>query len=281
MTFPFQRVALVGFGLMGGSLARALKALENPPRVSVLSKDSMELEAGMAQGLIGEGSTDDLSLLEEQDLIVYATPPEVTLALLKAHAPHLMGEQTLTDVVSLNAPFLQKALELGLESRAVSSHPMAGGTGSGFSFSQEGLFKGARVWVSQGGAEPRRVQEVEAFWANLGGDPGRLEARVHDEMMAWVSHLPQLISNALAKVLADADIGRELLGPGGKDVTRLAGSDPGMWRDLLREAPGILPEAVAAMKNVLGQMEESLREGKVDDLAELMEETRKWSERTK
>jgi prephenate dehydrogenase len=191
----------------------------------------------------------------------------------------MMGEHlTVTEVVSLNVPFLQRAGALDLDHQCVASHPMAGGTGTGFIHSREGLFQGARVWISPGSAQEDRVQGVEGLWRALGGDPQRVEAIDHDRLMAWVSHLPQLAGNALAAALSDAGIRPHDLGPGGRDTTRLAGSGPVMWKEILGQDPETLIQGLESLEGYLARIRASLAQGRVDEVEALMSLTREWLE---
>lgn len=276
---PFHRVAIVGLGLMGGSLARALKGLPIPPHIRASSLDPEDLEAGVAAGAVDEGATDPATLLSDRDLVVYATPLGATLALLEEHRPFLESETVVTDLVSLKRPLLSRAVGLGLEGRYVGSHPMVGGTGSGFGHASPDLYNGGRVWLVAGqGVSARPVRAVRVFWEALGARPAEITARSHDESMAWLSHLPQLTSNALALALKGAGFNRDQLGSGGSGMTRLAGSAPGMWKDLFEAAPESLPEALEAMERSLAALRELLLEGDTPGVARRMAETRAWVE---
>lgn len=276
---PFHRVAIVGLGLMGGSLARALKGLPIPPHIRASSLDPEEVEAGVATGAVDEGGPDPAALLKDRDLVVYATPLGATLTLLEEHRPLLESGTVVTDLVSLKGPLLARAMGLGLEGRYVGSHPMVGGTGSGFGHASPHLYKGGRVWLVTGpGVSPRSLGAVRVFWEALGARPADITARNHDEAMAWLSHLPQLTSNALALALKGAGFTRDQLGSGGNDMTRLAGSAPGMWKDLLEAAPESLPEALEAMERSLAALRELLVEGDTPGVARRMVETRAWVE---
>jgi len=276
---PFRRVAIVGLGLMGGSLARALKRLPVPPHIRALSLDPEDVEAGVAAGAVDEGTQDPAALLEDRDLLVYATPLEATLALLEEHRPLLGSGTVVTDLVSLKGPLLARALELGLEDRYVGSHPMVGGTGSGFAQTSSELYEGGRVWLvrAQGGS-PVSLEALRAFWEALGAFPAEIPAQEHDESMAWLSHLPQLTSNALALALKGAGFRRDQLGSGGTDMTRLAGSAPGMWKDLLEAAPDSLPAALEAVEGSLAALRERVLRRDASGLAAQMAETRAWVE---
>lgn len=275
-SFPFSRVGLVGFGLMGGSLARDLKGLRDAPEVLALSADPEEVELGRRAGLVDRLPETPEALCQRADLVVYATPLEATLRLLEEHQPHWGKETVVTDVVSLKAPLARAMDELGASRRYVGSHPMAGGEGSGFVSSRAGLFHGARVWLTSTGASKPVQEKVAGFWSALGAVPSWTRPPAHDRLMVWVSHLPQLLANALALALEEEGIPLDDLGTGGRDMTRLAGSAPGMWRDLFRHAPEDLTRALASLEGQLGRLRGLLEEENVGAVAEVMEETRAW-----
>jgi prephenate dehydrogenase len=274
----FREVGIVGLGLMGGSLARALKALPDPPRIRVLSVDPSEVEAGVREEVIDEAATDEQAFFSGLDLTAYCTPMGATLDLLEGHSRFLDPGTLVTDVVSLKGPLLERAASLGLGRVFVGSHPMAGGEGSGFKPPRPGLFHGARIWVVQGGAPEGVVARIQELWVSLGARPELIDAWEHDRLMVWISHLPQVASNALALALGEEGIPRDQLGPGGKDLTRLAGSSPEMWTDLLEHASHLLPEALDRFEAALGEIRLQIQGKKGDEVAEMMKRTRRWFE---
>ncbi len=275
---PFGRVGIIGLGLMGGSLARGLKSLPSPPHLRALSMDPVDLDQGMAAGVIDEAMGEPEAFFEGLDLVVYCTPLKATLSLLELHRNLLDPDTLITDVVSLKAPVLEKVRALELHTSFVGSHPMAGAEGRGFSASREGLFVDARVWIVAGEAPQESVATMQEFRASLGARGAVADAIEHDSMMACTSHLPQVTANALALALGEAGIRRDELGPGGKEMTRLAGSAPEMWRDLLEDAPPVLPDALEAVEKALSEMRSLIREGRGGEVEEVMQRTRNWFE---
>jgi prephenate dehydrogenase len=264
---------------MGGSLARALKGLPAPPHIRALSPDPADLARGIEAGVVDEAFREGKGILEDRDLVVYATPLRATLGLMEAHRAHLRPGALVTDLVSLKAPLLLRAQELGLENRYVGSHPMVGGTGSGFQHSVDDLYRGARVWVVPGPEAPEgAVGRVRGLWASLGARPMEVGATEHDDSMTWVSHLPQLTGNALALALGSAGYRRDRLGSGGRDMTRLAGSSPELWKEILEGAPGTLLQALEAMVGALDRIRALLEARDWEGLEELMRESRDWVE---
>lgn len=270
------RVGIVGLGLMGGSLARALKTLPDPPHVRAYSLHEQDLRTARAAGAVDESSNDAAEVVADVDLVVYATPLEATLGLLSAHEGVWRDDAVITDVVSLKAPVLERMRRLGAAERYVGGHPMSGGVGAGFAASRRGLFQDVLVWLVRGDAEERAARKVVGVWKAVEARPAWTEADAHDQKMAWVSHVPQLVANALARALSREGFGPGDLGPGGRDMTRLAGSSPQMWQDLLAATAPELAPALRAVGRELADVARWLSEGDVQSVADLMARTRHW-----
>ncbi len=275
---PFRRIALVGFGLMGGSLARALKTLPEPPHIRAVAENPEDLEQGLAAGILDQALLHGPALCEELDLLVYATPLESTLGLMGDFADLLEPETLVTDLVSLKVPLLERMRGLGLSHRFIGGHPMAGREGRGFSASDGRLFEDVRVWIAPGDADSNSISKIRSFWEAIGARPALLDAREHDEMMVWVSHLPQLVATSLATALGRAGFTPEDLGSGGADMVRLAGSSPSMWEDIFRRAPRGLGEALKSVQGHLLEVQEFLDRGSVEEISARMTQTRRWLE---
>lgn len=272
----FERVGIVGLGLLGGSLARALKTLPDPPLIRAFSLHEQDLRIARRAGAVDEVTAEAAEAAADQDLVVYAAPLEATLGLLSAHADVWAPGTVVTDVVSLKQPLLERVRRLGAAGRYVGAHPMAGGEGSGFEASRPGLFRDAVVWLVRGDADSAAAEAVAALWSALDARPRWTEAERHDRRMVWVSHLPQVVANALASVLSEEEFASHELGPGGRDMTRLAASSPEMWQDLLA-ASG--PELAPALRAVARELEEIARwvgDGDVESVTDLMGRTRRW-----
>ncbi len=268
---PFRTVAIVGLGLIGGSLARALAALERPPRVVATSQTASNLELAERAGVIDAGSTDPAAVLAGADLVVYATPLDVTLRLLAGHRGRWPAGAVVTDVVSLKGPVEDAIAALGESARYVGSHPMAGGEGSGFGHSAADLFAGATVWLTGRGVG---AAALEVLWRAVGARPRWTTAPEHDRLMSWCSHLPQLVSNALARVLEESGHAPSDLGTGGADMVRLAGSSPEMWLPLLARS-----EAGAALRDIARaarELADALDRRDLEAIEDWMRSTRAW-----
>ncbi len=264
---------------MGGSLARAVSGLEVAERVTGWSPESTERDAALTTGAVGFAAASWRQAVSDADLVVLAMPLQACVRLLREVGDAAPSHATLTDVASLKAPLERVARRTGLSGRWVGAHPMAGAETSGFWASRADLYEGATIWIAPGSEEPgaeARVRAVERMWSAVGGVPRRMEADAHDALMASASHLPQLVANALASALAGAGVDPVRLGPGGRDMTRLAGSAPEMWAELLRHAA---PELISGLRSVgetTARIADALEKGDVDSVAELMRRTRAW-----
>ncbi len=153
---------------------------------------------------------------------------------------------------------------------------MAGGTAKGYEASSADLFSGETVFVCGGEAESDRIGSVQSMWQAMDARVRPIEADAHDRLMVWASHLPQLISNVVARAMAEAGLSVEDLGPGGRDLTRLAESSPAMWTSLLDEASEENVRAIESVQSGLDVLRAALSERSLEDVAELMRTTREW-----
>ena len=272
---PFGGVAVLGLGVMGGSLCRALKAAPRPPRVLGWSPDPAEVEAALAAGALDQGLSGPGEAFGRADLVVLAAPLSGCLDLLGS-AGGVRPGALVTDVASLKVPLADRAAEVGLRDRWVGSHPMCGSASSGFAASDASLYQGARVWLCAFGEAGPQVERLRRFWTSVGGDAVLTDPVVHDALMAQVSHLPQLVANALATTLLEAGIAAQSLGPGGRDMTRLAGSSPQVWRDILAHAPAELAGHLRRVAHHLEGLADLQAAGDVEGVAEWMSRTRAW-----
>ena len=273
--FAFERVGIVGLGLIGGSLARALHVLDHGPRVVAFNRNRDDADRALADGVIDAVAGTVEEAVEGQDLVVYATPLDVAREMMRAHSEG-WGDATVTDVAGLKEPLLRETGELGFAAQFVGSHPMAGGTASGYEASSADLFSGETVFVCGGEAESERIGAVQSMWNATGARVRPIDADDHDRLMVWASHLPQLISNVVAGAMAEAGLSVKDLGPGGRDLTRLAESSPEVWISLLDGASEKNLRAIESVQSGLDILRAALSEGSLDEVAELMRATREW-----
>jgi len=275
MTFPppFGRVGIVGLGLIGGSLARRLKAGEAPPWIVASSLDGEELRTALEEGVIDRSESDPVRVAEVAGLVVYCTPVGVTLDLIEKHRNRWRDDAVITDVAGLKSPLLQRARTLGFASRFVGGHPLAGTEGRGYRSSRPDLFEGETVHLVRGEAEDDAAEAVRALWLRAGARPTWTGAEAHDRTMVWSSHLPQMVASALGRTLAAQGIESGDLGPGGRDMTRLASSPGGLWSELLTTSPELEIDALSGFLREIRELLLRLEKGMGTERREVGEGT--------
>ena len=271
-----ETAAVLGLGLIGGSVARELAARG----VDVLGwdRDAGAVDAAVRDGVVREALADGFEGIESADVIVIAVPVRAVPALLDAIGPRIGGARLVTDVGSTKRSIVAAAEAAGIGVRFVGTHPLAGDHRSGWEASRTGLFDGARVFLCPAESTSEEAMETaRALWTSLGARPEVMDAEEHDRRLAWTSHLPQAVSTALALALAGRGIARGDLGPGGRDVTRLAGSSPEMWTDVARDNADALAEGLASIEAALRAFRDALSRGDDDAVRRFFEAGRHWS----
>jgi prephenate dehydrogenase len=154
---------------------------------------------------------------------------------------------------------------------------MCGSAESGFGASRADLYVGSTTWVVAEAGSRWALPAIEALWRSVGSSPVATSSSEHDALMSFASHLPQFTATALAGTLEEAGLSASDLGPGGRDMTRLAASSPGMWRDIV--ALGFHPGLVEALRVLSGRaraLANLIEERDGDGVANIMERTRRW-----
>lgn len=273
---PQPRAAVIGLGLIGGSIARDLAALG----WDVLGDDrsGATLREACAEGVVRAPvpATGDLAA----DVVVFALPLTELPVAIEAFASRLGAVPLVMDVGSTKASALAAAERAGLAERFVGAHPMAGDHRSGWSASRRWLFDGRHVYLCATPATSEdALRRANHLWRLLGGRPEPIDAGAHDQLVARTSHLPQLVSKTVGLVLADAGIDRDQLGPGGRDVTRLAASDPDLWTAIALDNRAALLDALTEFRRRLNAMADALKRREAPSLRALFLEARRWSDR--
>jgi len=275
-----ERVLIVGTGLIGASVGLALRAAGFEGEIAGFDAIAAELEAAREAAAIDlfARSRDEASELAcKADVIVLATPVHAILDWMGMLAPILTENQLVTDVGSTKLHISQLASQLfNQQGRAhfLPGHPMAGKETGGAALAEASLFRGAMWLFTPAADEETTVQEttaIEAEWrdwvARFGARTLDLDAARHDELCAWVSHLPQMLSTALAALLEDTfgkdEAGRaEIAAIGGRalrETTRLGASPYSMWRDVAMTNTEPVAATLLALEQRLQHIRENLR----------------------
>jgi len=233
-----KKLVIIGVGLIGGSLARALKQAGVCQEIVGSGRDATQLEKAVALGVIDRYELDPCVAVQDADVVVLAVPVGATAEVLRKIGPALTPQTVLTDVGSVKQCVIEDARAVFGEVPAnfVPGHPIAGTEQSGVEASFAELFQQRRVVLTPlAHTRTEAVQQVRALWEQAGAEVIEMDAARHDAVLAATSHLPHLLAYTLVDTLArtdnNADIFRFAAG-GFRDFTRIAASDPVMWRDI-------------------------------------------------
>ena len=257
---PFSRVAILGTGLIGGSFGLALR--KHFPDISIVGFDRAEtLQVALARGAVQETARDLASAVRGADLVCVALPIGATIEALPAIAAAAKDGALVTDTGSTKATICRAAkTAFAGGARFLGGHPMAGKETSGIARADAKLYSGARYALIGLESDPDpRTHGLAALVRELGAEPVWTDAETHDWAVGIVSHLPQLLAVALARVVQDetdeTGLPLSLSGPGLQDMLRLAGSPYSVWRDVAHTNT----ENITRALDRLGQAVEYLR----------------------
>ena len=236
----FRRVAIVGLGLLGGSWGLALKRSGFTGRIVGCARRAETREEALSKGVIDEGFANVAETVHGADLVILATPVAVILDHLPRLQPHLSPQALITDVGSTKRRICERGAELYAQRPLfLGGHPMAGKERSGLENADARLFENARYVLTPAKPEDlddARVQSFGALVAAVGARPLTSDPATHDLAVAYLSHLPQLLSSGLASLIEEKhtaeNLSLELAASGFRDVTRLADSPYSVWRDI-------------------------------------------------
>lgn len=270
-----RQITVIGTGLIGGSLALALKKHGFAGRVVGCDKEAV-LGRAKKRKALDAGVTDPARAIAGSDIVVLATPVGQILNLIERLGPRLEPRALLTDVGSTKVEIVARARGVfGAEApqRFLGGHPMAGGEHAGVEHADADLFQGAPwLFTPESGqkAEHGLSGEFLKLVKRVGAKPEMLDAERHDRLCAWVSHLPQMLSTALAAAIEEefgGDVAlRAVSGRALCDMTRLAASPYAMWRDIALTNSTNIEAALLRLEQKLAHIRENLR------TAELREE---------
>ncbi len=270
----FETMAVIGVGLIGGSLARAARRRGLVSRIIGVARGDATLRRAEELGVIDWGTRDIGEGVREADLVVLATPVEGILRLLPQVGRLCRPDAVVTDVGSVKAPIVREAEEvISRPGRFVGGHPVAGTEHSGVDASFETLFEDRRtILTPTERTDPRSLERVRALWEAVGSTVVSMDMDRHDRVMGFVSHLPHIVAYSLVQTVDEADrkegnIARFSAG-GFLDFTRIASSHPEMWRDICLRNREALLEALDAFSETLAHFRKLVASGDGSGLEE-------------
>ena len=278
----FDKIGIVGLGLIGGSIALAARQLW--PKALVIGVDNKDvLETAMRLHAI-DVAADDLIVLAEADIVMLAAPVKTNIALLAELDANIRQPAVVTDTGSTKRDIAAAAASLPARFTFIGGHPLAGAAQGGLEHARPDLFNG-RPWlltpeIVTDGARAfqasEAVEKLTAFVTALGAVPRLIGAQAHDRLLAFLSHLPQLTASALMQVVGDAvkQDGLALAGRGLADTTRLASSPADIWRDIAATNADEIGPALDTLIALLQDLRRDLPDG--DKLADVFTDAARW-----
>ena len=262
-------IAILGTGLMGGSLGLALRRAHPDVEIRGFDRDRMALETALDRGAITSVATDPAAAVEGAELIVLGVPLDAAPELLAAIAEAATESAVVTDLGSAKGAVVEHG-RAHFGGRFVGGHPMAGSERHGIEAAEADLYQDA-WWIltptTETSADAYRA--VSELVGAAGATPVALDPATHDALVARLSHLPQLVASALVDVAAssgDRDAVLGLAGAGFRDVTRIAASNPDLWVTIVSANEGAVLQAIAGLQERLGRLERDISEHRWPEL---------------
>jgi len=260
---------ILGLGLIGGSLARALRRSGFSKRFVGWGHREPSLRRGVELGVIDDYTLDLDAAVEQADILVVCTPTLIAADMLGEILPRLQPggrSPVITDVASVKGNLRDAAINaMGImPPQLVLAHPIAGSERSGVEASDAELFVNHRVILTpQEGNDPAAVELVRAMWSSTGAEVVDMAVTEHDAVLAATSHLPHVLAYSLVDALAQSPASRDIFrfaAGGFRDFTRIASSDPAMWRDIAIANKHALLDAIDLFSGHLGQLRQAVQD---------------------
>ncbi len=276
----FDRVCLVGVGLINGSLAKDLKRLDLARTITGLGRDRERLAGAHSAGLI-----DDFDLLADADvtdadLVVLGVPVAKTAEVLEAIRPSLGSTTLLTDVGSTKCSVIRAAEQVfgDLPRQFVPGHPIAGSEQIGYEHAKARLFDGRRVILTPTeNTDAQALQRIRAMWQAVGAEVDELSADRHDLILSATSHLPHMVAYTLVNYLEakpEADQIFDYAAAGFYDFTRIASSSPAMWTDICMANREQLLVSIEGFGQLLKELHSLISDDKEEALYAFLEQAK-------
>jgi prephenate dehydrogenase len=271
---PFTRIAIVGLGLIGGSIALAVRERWSSILITAVDRSPVLAHAS-SSGAIDRAAS-SVADIGAVDLVILAAPVRQNIQLLTQVMPLLAGGAIVTDVGGTKRDIVNAAAALPSGATSfVGGHPIGGAERGGFGFARPDLFRG-KPWIFTPATSSPSLDTLFEFVRGLGARPTTMDAEAHDRVMAYVSHLPQLAASALMDVVGRAATGEglRLAGRGLTDSTRLASSPASVWREVCASNADDIGPALDALIARLSELRADLNSGRVVD--EIFDDAARW-----
>lgn len=277
----YNKIGFIGLGLIGGSIARAIRSYYPDFEIIAFDKNRETLALATQESVINVACTAIDDNFKHCDYIFLCAPVSFNTAYLKQLIPYLHEDLILTDVGSVKTPIHEEIIRLGLEPYFIGGHPMAGSEKSGFANSRPLLIENAYfILTPSAGVSQEKIAAYTDFAASLRAIPILLDYRQHDHVTGTISHLPHIIAASLVNFVRDTDTRDELmknLAAGGfKDITRIASSSPAMWQHICIQNKENISRILGNYIDVLTHTKELIDASAAQDIYDIFEHSRSY-----
>lgn len=274
---PYQRVAIVGAGLIGGSLALALRERSLAASVIAVSRSTRSAARLTQLGLVDDATDDLRQGVEEADAVVVCSPVSSIASIALQAAKWISDDTLLTDAGSTKHTIVEQIssglAKLPAAPLFIGSHPLAGGHQVGPEFAKANLFDGAiTVITPTATTRPEATEAATNFWQSVGCRIEQLSPQRHDELLAFTSHLPHVAAAAVASVTPEEAL--PLTATGWADTTRVAAGAPALWREIMLANQKSISEGLLLLETELKHYREALEANDGETIEKLLEQGR-------
>ncbi len=250
----FERIAIIGVGLIGGSIGLAARKNKLASKVIGIGRRKVSIDKAIKRGAVDIGTLSLRQGVKDSDLIIIATPVDKVEIKIREAARHAKKGAIIIDVNSTKQKVVsnaQRCLPKGIF--FVGTHPIAGSEQTGVFSSDAELFRGSIcIMTPTAHTDKKALDRIKSFWINIGADVRLMSPKFHDNIVADISHLPHLIAYALCNTVVAKDL--KIAGNGFKDTTRIARSNPSMWEEIFIQNNKSLLKAVTVFQKHLNAL---------------------------
>ena len=281
----FQQITIIGPGLLGASLAMAVKASVLAERIVAWDRNAESLQKCQSQEWCDVGSESLEAAVAGSDLILLCTPVQTIPSILEQIVPALTGNVLVSDVGSAKAFICRKAHRLFKDSPAtfIGSHPMTGSDQTGMENARPDLFKGAACILTPLPDTPETMtRTLITFWESLEMRITQVSPETHDAIVAHISHLPHILTSVLCSYLSEKDNYWQTLSGGGlRDTTRTAAADPELWKQILEQNRDEILQAIQGFEQKLDTLKTALSQNDSKGIFSQLEQGKIYRDRLK
>lgn len=274
-------IAFIGLGLIGGSIARAIKEKYPRKKIYALARHEETIKEAFELGLIENSTLLPLEVLAKCDIIFLCSPVRINIAYIKKLKTLISGSTLITDVGSVKGDIHQAVADAGMSDHFIGGHPMTGSEAIGFSHSSSLFLENAYYILTTDSEKMQALLPAFAdFIRSLGALPVQLKPDEHDMAVAAISHLPHIISASLVNLVRDSDNDDELLktlaAGGFRDITRISSSSPEMWMNICISNRDAILKLIDSYKKVLDSFRNAIEFKNIDEMMRLFGDAKEY-----